>query len=41
MIGSRLKLAGVTKYHHMDGCDMGDESEVEEFGSAFECFRLR
>nr|TKW22045.1 hypothetical protein SEVIR_4G203100v2 [Setaria viridis] len=40
MVSSRLKLEGVTKSCQMDGCDMADESEVEEFGSAFECFRL-
>ncbi|OEL14079.1 hypothetical protein BAE44_0024898 [Dichanthelium oligosanthes] len=39
---SRGKFEEMAKccQNQMDGSDMGDESEVEEFGSAFDCFRL-
>ncbi|KAF8687215.1 hypothetical protein HU200_042883 [Digitaria exilis] len=37
-----LKVEGMTKGWQVDGCDVSDESEVEEFGfgSVFQCFRL-
>ncbi|RLN11204.1 hypothetical protein C2845_PM09G20330 [Panicum miliaceum] len=35
-----MKIDGITKCLQLDGCDVEDESEVEEFGVSFECFRL-
>ncbi|KAG2613374.1 hypothetical protein PVAP13_4KG351500 [Panicum virgatum] len=38
--GGTLRIEGMTKCFQMDGCDMGDESDVEEFGCTLECLRL-